>query len=172
MSVFEETQRFRHPLILMALGVPLLFSLWAVIRQVLLGKPVGSHPASDLMLVGTFLLLLAIGWLFWVMRLDTRVDESGIHYRFYPFHRQWWHLSWSACRWCWVRTYRPIGEYGGWGLRLAGRWGRAYNVSGSWGLQVVTEDDRRILWGTQRPDALRQVLKDLGRENPPPEDGD
>ena len=47
------------------------------------------------------------------------------------------------------RVYRPLGEFGGWGIRGWG--GRvAYNVSGDTGVELTLADGRQILIGTQR----------------------
>ena len=58
-----------------------------------------------------------------------------------------------------VRKYNPIGEYGGWGIKGRGFGkGRAYNVKGNMGLQLRLQDNKKILFGTQRPDALQAAM--------------
>ena len=54
-------------------------------------------------------------------------------------------------------TYLPLADYGGWGIR---GWGRdvALNARGNRGVQVALRDGRRILIGSQRPDALAEAL--------------
>ena len=53
--------------------------------------------------------------LFYVLRLDTVVRSDGLYIRFYPF---WWRrIGFDEIQSCQVRTYRPIREYGGWGIR-------------------------------------------------------
>ena len=76
-------------------------------------------------------------------------------------------------------------EYGGWGKRngIAGgnKWYKmkfsigkvrfpqfesnniAYNMSGNIGLQLVLNNNKRILIGTQKPEDLSDVLKRLGK---------
>lgn len=73
-------------------------------------------------------------------------------------------ISWDRISKAFVRQYNPITEYGGWGLRLGllGK-GKAFNVSGNKGLQLVYDNGKRFLLGTQRPEEVERVLKQLGR---------
>lgn len=54
-------------------------------------------------------------------------------------------------------------DYGGWGFRfgLFGK-GRALNVSGNKGIQLVLTDGTRLLIGTNKPDEARQALQLIG----------
>lgn len=61
-----------------------------------------------------------------------------------------------------VRTYSPIMEYGGWGIRW-GRGGRAYNARGNRGVQLVLRSGERVLVGSQRPEELLEALQDVPR---------
>lgn len=54
-------------------------------------------------------------------------------------------------------TYSPLGEYGGWGIRGMGK-NTALNASGNRGVRLTLRDGRRVLIGSQRPDALRYAL--------------
>jgi hypothetical protein len=58
-----------------------------------------------------------------------------------------------------ARTYRPILEYGGWGIRYSpfGQ-GCAYNVSGNRGVQLELADGQRILIGSQRAEELARAI--------------
>jgi hypothetical protein len=56
-----------------------------------------------------------------------------------------------------VRTYMPIREYGGWGVRgFASK--RAYNVSGDRGVELILVDGRKVLVGSQRADELADAI--------------
>lgn len=102
------------------------------------------------------IILIVIGLLFLSMRLITRIDENGIHYRFFPFVSQ--DYSWSE-----ILTARVIdyGFVGGWGIRLFTPYGTVYNVKGSKGLAVELKDGRKFCLGTQRPQELQKVLSGL-----------
>ena len=57
-----------------------------------------------------------------------------------------------------ARTYRPIREYGGWGVRR-GAGGMAYNVSGNRGVEFRLADGKSLLIGSQRPEELALALQ-------------
>jgi hypothetical protein len=59
-------------------------------------------------------------------------------------------------------TYRPLADFGGWGVRWAGRRGVAYNASGNRGVQLVLADGRKVLVGSQRPEELAAALRSRG----------
>lgn len=91
--------------------------------------------------------------------LETEYDSTGITYRFYPFHLKKRTILWSDVSAAYVRQYKPIAEYGGWGLRgLLGRNGRAYNVSGNIGLELELKNGEKILFGTRKKEALEKVI--------------
>jgi hypothetical protein len=53
-------------------------------------------------------------------------------------------FSWEEIEKISVREYSPLFEYGGWGIRR-GKSGRAYNVKGNIGLQLVLKNGKKIL---------------------------
>jgi hypothetical protein len=95
-----------------------------------------------------------------VLRLETRLDAAGVHYRLFPLQWAWHSRPWTEVAQAYVRSYDPLGEYGGWGLK-GSRSNRAYNISGDQGLQLVLRDGNRLLLGTQRPAEITQVLSQL-----------
>ncbi|MHC4338483.1 MAG: hypothetical protein ACYSTG_11155 [Planctomycetota bacterium] len=64
---------------------------------------------------------------------------------------------------CYARTYKPIREYGGWGIRYSFRKGigRAYNMSGNKGVQLVFKNGKKLLIGSQKPDELAQAINSI-----------
>lgn len=102
--------------------------------------------------------ILGVLVLFFFMRMITEVRSDGLYVRFVPFHLSFRRFGWEELESFEARTYRPIREYGGWGLRGFGR-NRALNVSGNKGLQLVFKDGRRILVGSQRADDLASVSR-------------
>lgn len=101
-------------------------------------------------------ILVAISLLFLSMRLITTVDDSGVHYRFFPFVKK-------DHNWREITSARVIdyGFVGGWGIRLFTRYGTVYNIKGSKGLAVELKDGRKFCLGTQRPEELQKVLTTL-----------
>jgi hypothetical protein len=153
----------------LSFGIGGLFA-WALVEQLVHGRPVGNQPMPDLMLMimGPLFILLLTGllWFMWVARLVTEVREDGIYIRFHPFHRAFRGFLWEQVDSFETRTYRPIRDYGGWGIRR-GSSGTAYNVSGNKGLQLALGDGGggRILIGSQHLDELALAVETARREH-------
>jgi hypothetical protein len=109
-----------------------------------------------------FLIMTGVTWLTFSMRLITEVSEEGFKYRFPPLINKFKTIPKSMITEYQVRKYSPIGEYGGWGIRtgIFGR-GRAYNVKGNIGLQLKLQNNRKILFGSQRPEALKAAMNNM-----------
>lgn len=99
--------------------------------------------------------------LFFVIKLETKIDELGIRVRLFPFHFQFKYFPWKSIHKAYIREYSPITEYGGWGLRFGmfGK-GKAYNISGNQGLQIVFKDQKKLLIGTQKSVEMKKFLVD------------
>jgi hypothetical protein len=164
--LFREEQRFRQ-LWIWVLILPLCvggigFFAWAMVEQLLRERPVGNQPMSDIMLmiIGPLLIFFLTGllWLMWAARLVTEVRADGIHIRFYPFHRRFHGFLWGEIESAEARTYRPVLEYGGWGIRF-GSEGKVYNVSGNRGLQLRLGESASLLIGSQHPEELARAAQ-------------
>ncbi len=117
---------------------------------------------------GTFLISFGVGMLlpvlFWQMKLVTRIAEDGIYVRFTPFHFKEKLYAWDSLSACYVRTYSPLFEYGGWGIKCGfGGQGLVYNVSGEVGLQLKFKKGDPVLIGTQKGEEIKQILAEMGR---------
>ena len=161
---FREVQRFRQKWLWIAL-VAVLLSLiisfgYGMIKQLVFGQPWGNIPMSDtaLAIVGPFLILMGIGisWLFYGIKLLVEVREDGVHINFVPLVRRT--VLFGNIVSCEVRAYRPMREYGGWGVKY-GRAGKAYNVSGNRGVQLKLTSGKGLLLGSQRPEELAQAIQ-------------
>lgn len=106
--------------------------------------------------------LLAI--LFWFVRLRTVIDQTGIHVTFVPFAFRSQHWTWGEIKRAHIREYKPLLEYGGWGLRYSLRNGRAYSTKGNNGLQLELTNGKKILIGTQQKEELNRVLTYLRQQ--------
>jgi len=161
---FYEVQRFRKKWLwigLVAVSLCLIIPFgYGMIKQLVFGHPWGNNPMSDtaLVIVGPFMILMGIGilWLFHGIKLLTEVREDGVHINFVPLTRQT--VLFGNIVSCEVRTYRPMREYGGWGVRY-GRAGKAYNVSGNRGIQLKLSSGKGLLIGSQRPEELAQAIQ-------------
>lgn len=163
MGRFREVQSFRQPWLLALMLLPSLRFLFGIYRQIGLGIPFGDNPMSNQELLLAFgLFVLFFCWFFFLLRLETEVDETGILYRFRGIHLRQYRISWQEIESLEAVTYKPIREYGGWGIRY-GFHGKAYSVSGNQGIRVKTRQGASILFGTRQPrewmDAVRQFRK-------------
>jgi hypothetical protein len=143
-GLFLEEQRFSGRLVR-----ALLFG--TLIGWVLL---VASGLIRDLMGPVVVLALLIF---FAVARLVVRVSPEGLDIEFRPLtHR---HIPLADISACEARVYRPIREYGGWGMRWGWKGGRAYNVRGNRGVQLTLRSGESVLLGSQRADELASVIR-------------
>jgi hypothetical protein len=154
---FEEEQSFRQTWVWALLGVTLLLLL-VPLGFVLGGAPV--KPGSDCLsgvigLAGGIAVVIGVAWLMYAMKLTVRLDDAGLHVRFIPLVKRDIPLD-EIARWE-ARTYRPILEYGGWGIRCGWK-GMAYNVSGNRGVQLQLANGKRLLIGSQRPEELAAAI--------------
>jgi hypothetical protein len=162
--LFTEKQRFNQWWIwLVLLGINGLF-LYGIYYQIIGGEPFGDKPMSDNGLLLTFGFTLLFTLLFTSLRLDTLIKKDGVYARFFPFSLSYGFYSWDTIANVNVHQYKPIAEFGGWGLRysITGK-GRALNVSGNMGMQIEFKDGKKLLIGTQKPKEIERVLTKLGR---------
>lgn len=158
---FKEEQRFK---IWWAwLGVALLnfLFLFAIVKQVILGKPFGTKPAPDDVLILAELVLLLVLFLLFSIKLKTRINSKGIYYRFYPFQFKETEIEWHELRDAYIRQYNSFLEYGGWGIRYGSpKVGRAVNTSASSasGLQLKFNDGKLLLIGTAKPEEIKVII--------------
>lgn len=159
--LFREVQYFRQIwiwAILFAINAFLIYSL----AQQFLKQPLGDNPRGDAELIIATAISLLLAVFLWAARLETEITREGMRVRFIPFHRQYRHYTWEQIQRCYVRTYNPILEYGGWGLRGFGK-NRALNVDGNIGIQLELVTGAKLLIGTQLPDEAEAALRKIGR---------
>ncbi len=173
--LFKEEQRFKQPwvwLILVPASVAVIVVFgFAFDKQLVQGEPWGDKPMSDtgLLVFGIFIILLMVGLtiLFYKMKLIIEIRADGIYYRYPPMIQKFRDIPHGSIERYEVRKYKPIREYGGWGIKNHGnprkrrKYGSAYNVSGNIGLQLYLKDGKKILLGTQRGDAIKYAMEKL-----------
>ena len=145
-KIFYEIQQFRQKWI------------WTILLIVLfvLFLPIISGMVSILLGVILILTGFCFIWLFYSMKLITEIKGDSIHIKFSPFTTKIIHFS-EIIKYE-IRQYRPIIEYGGWGIRF-NRSGKAYTVSGNIGIQIQLSVGKGILIGTQQPNEFLQAMK-------------
>lgn len=166
MKVFKEEQRFTQSwliiIIVLATIVPFLIGVYGVYQQIIMKVPFGDKPMSDVGLIIFTVCMFLFSTLVFFFKLTTRIDEKGIHYQFFPLHFSLRTISWNEISKAGVRTYLPISEFGGWGLRGGFFFNKgkekAINVSGNIGIQLVFKNGEKLLIGTQKKEEAASVL--------------
>jgi len=154
---FHEKQRFNQWWIWLLISGLLLTSYYTCIQEVVYGQSVDSDGPSGTAAFLPPVIMTIILLLFLLLRLETRIDQEGVHVRFFPIHRTWRTYPWTHIAHVEVRAYRPLLEYGGWGLRGIGS-NRALNVAGKIGIQLVFASGDKLLIGTQRGGEAKIVI--------------
>ena len=154
MRIFKEEQRFTQTWLIVIIVIKLIVTLAIILKEI------DKLSASEIIIsIGT--IILASGLIF-LFKLSTRIDEKGIHYKFFPFHLKFKTVVWNDIENAYIRTYDAISEYGGWGVRGGALWykakGKAINISGNIGIQLKLKDGKKLLIGTNKKEQAQDVL--------------
>lgn len=96
-----------------------------------------------------------------IAHLDTDMDINRIRFRWFPFQWKSKEILWEEVQSAEVRKYRPLFEYGGWGLKGWSTKNRAYNVDGNIGIQLYLKNGKKVLLGTKQRESAEAFLYDL-----------
>jgi hypothetical protein len=145
---------------LIAIGV----FAWAMIQQLVCHVPFGDRPMTDtvLAILGPVMIGLAVVGLvvMFKARLLIEVRRDGLYVWFRPFHLRPKKIDLDQVVSVTAITYRPILQYGGWGIRWTIK-GKAYNARGNRGVRLDYANGRHLLLGSQRPKDLAQAIERL-----------
>lgn len=160
-AAFYEVQYFRQIWLWLIIASVAVIFWFGFIKQIIFRVPFGTKPAPDNGLIMAWLILgVILPWFFYSLKLITLVKSDGVYYRFMPLHFSYCNIAFTDIQKCEIRSYNPIMEYGGWGIRY-GFHGKAYNVSGDKGIQFELKNGKRILLGTQKPEEFFQAINSL-----------
>ena len=159
--IYREVQRWGvrfRCFLLVLLVLTAVVCILATANEIVRGS---ARTGSILLaLIGGVLVPLGVAYLIWVNRLETEVRRDGLLIRYFPFHRRFRRFKAQDLSECQARRYRPILEYGGWGIRWSWR-GRAYNVSGNEGVQLVFKNGKRLLIGSAKSHELEAAIRSI-----------
>lgn len=163
--LFKEEQSAAQtwwPLLLIPLALYLFIQFgYGLYAQLVMGKPFGNPPLSDGWLAALSLLMIALGatliWGGFKIKLSVVVTDQGLYLSYFPFMKRFFRrgdiISSQAV------TYRPILDYGGWGLRWNFRdRGRGYTMSGNRGVMLQLAQGKPVLIGSALPEELAEAL--------------
>lgn len=160
MRIFNETQRFTQWWLQTINIVIVALLLYGIYKWFFLGESVGNVAADDKLgqAISIFAVALSIP-LIYLFRLKTSIDEIGIHYQFIPINFSKKTIRWGDIEKCYVRTYKPIKEFGGWGYRSFFGSNKAVNIKGNKGIQLVLKNGDKLLIGTQKENDAKMVIE-------------
>ena len=131
---FSEKQSFRNTwMFYLVLVIAVLSVIGALV-------PIWTNPGDIEAIIGMLIAgIVCLGLVFMLgfSKLETIIDDKAIYYRFPPFVNREQRIDKGDVSELYVRKYQPIWEYGGWGYRIRPGKGKALNVSGNMGLQVI-----------------------------------
>lgn len=153
--VFNEEQTYRGTWIIYLI---LLFELPTIVLLL-----VFYFRAEDKSEMGTALIvvvstLLLIFLLILNLKLETRIDDKGVSFRYFPFIRNWRLIEKDRILSIQVIKYSPITDYGGWGLK-GNKTAKAYSILGDEGILISTGERKKIMIGTSKAKELRVFLE-------------
>jgi hypothetical protein len=141
MSEYFETQHFRKS----TLGI---FTIIVLIVLHIVGLVSIFMESNDLFSkVFSVISLISLFILFWMMKLEYRISEQKIEYKYFPLHRKWRSIDRTEVANISFVKYSALGDYGGWGIRYGSK-GWAYNVSGNYGIFVELKSGKTMMLGT------------------------
>ncbi len=158
MRIFKEEQRFNQIWIVVLMATSILIIIGIIISEYI-NDPNSFSPMELVLLIGSLMLISGFIFLF---KLTSRIDEKGVHYKFFPLHWKFKSIKWNDISKAYVRQYDAINEYGGWGFKGGWLWkkskGRAINVSGNIGIQLELKNGKKLLIGTQKKEEAERIL--------------
>ncbi len=160
--IYREVQKFDQLWLWLMLLIPASFVWYGAIEQLIYGRPFGNNPLTDTWVIVIWAVFGVLMPLFFLsVRLIIVVKNSGLYVRFFPIHISFRHYPYEILDSYETITYRPILDYGGWGIRY-GLKGKIYNIKGKNGLMLKFRDGADLMLGSQEADILLMSI-DQGR---------
>ena len=157
-AIYREEQRFGWWV------YALLALVMALACAVFEGRgPVGHQMVGhrgQLVLVGaTVGMFLPVALMVGLLRMTTIVTPSDVRiwFGFIPTFRR--SIAIGTIARVEITQYRPIVDYGGWGIRVGRDGERVLNARGDRGVRLHLIDGSKILIGSQRPEELALAVE-------------
>jgi hypothetical protein len=145
MADFHEEQHFDWFWSAVVFIPPLLVG-YGIYRQVISGG----------LLWPAFVVTAVVAVWFLRLKLVTEVRDDGVFIWFvwlWPERT----IPWDQIRSVETRVYRPVRDFGGWGVRWAAR-GIVYHARGNRGVRMILASGERVMIGSQRADELAGAI--------------
>ena len=148
---FSENQRFRQWwLWVILIGLTLFWAILIVINSELI------------FFVIPLVIDLGLIVFMYSIELVTEVTSGGLKIKLWPFHRSWIVFPFAEMEGVEEVKYRPIRDYGGWGIRYGifdKLHAKAYTVSGNRGVMLSMKGGSKFLIGSKLSSDLHSCIK-------------
>ena len=138
------------------------FSYW-IYSQEVLNEPFGNNPMSTGGLIVTGISSLLIMGLILVIfihsKLKTKITNEAVWVAFPPIKNKWKKIVPDEIEKYEIRLYKPVREYGGYGIKGKIKYGQSYTISGNVGLQLYLKSGKKFLIGTQKKQAIKYAME-------------
>lgn len=150
---FTEFQRFNSRWMWTIIGGLIISGTLPIIGAMAPGFPPEMIPVIILISLFPVCIAVVIGTGY----LKTTINSSGIFVEMKILIKFKKHFLWSEIESIAVDRYKPIKEFGGWGIRM-GRNSIAYSTSGNEGLILKLNSSKKVVIGTKRSTDLHAYL--------------
>jgi len=160
-QIFKEQQTYRGTWVMylfLMLGIPSL----VLVTVVLLINP-GEIQEKIVGISAVFAIMILAFFFLMSLQLKTRIDEKGVHFRYFPFTK-WRSIPQSQIRSIELVKFNPLMNHGGWGIK-GNRRIKAFTVLGDHGIEIDLGESKKILIGTQKEKELKYFLEYRREEN-------
>jgi len=154
-SSFNEVQKFDHPLLLggfLLLGLYLMKGLMDVFYR---ADATQSEIVEQVISFSIFSIVVIF---FLILKLKTKIDSHGVSIQFFPFHSKYVLYKWEDIKSLDVNKYKPLREYGGWGVRFGKKNAKAFSTRGNVALHLIFKKGGNRLIGTQKEKEMNDFL--------------
>jgi len=159
--LFSENQQFRLLWVKITIGIAAIGTISPIVYQLFTGRLRHIPHSAFVNSIIPVVIIVALILLFSFLELRVRVVPTAVLYRFHPFQRKWHQIDAEYIVSCEHITFRPLRDYGGWGIRYSSSKGSAYTVSGNKGVLITKKSGKKILLGSRQGDALEQSIRQI-----------
>lgn len=174
-NYFEDVQRVRDNawIWMLIVGIsltaliPLIYGIyWQLVQR----EPWGDQPLSDEGLIFLFLFVLGslalMTFLLLSLKMEMRIDDEGIHYRFVPIKNKWQLITkGEIAEYHYEKRFRFIDAPGFGHHRNRLSKTRSFRIRGGNHLSLKFHDGQKLLLGTQNLSGIEWAMKRLMNKN-------
>ena len=151
MQVFYKKRQIGWLFVLLFVLI-ILFFMYIIYYQEVLGKPFGSNPGPSIMYFGFAVLFLILLSLFSHLTVIGTTHYLEMRFGIGLIRKKFYFKDIRDC------SAEKTPWYYGWGIRkIPGGW--LYNISGSWSVQLNMKNGKMYRIGTDEPKKLAEFVK-------------